>query len=74
MRLDSVSEGQKCRIKKMHITGKLMHKLLDMGFINGAVIEVVRKAPLYDPMELKIHNYLITLRKSEAASLEVDLV
>jgi len=51
-----------------------MHKLLDMGFVNGACIEVVREAPLYDPMELKIHNYLISLRKSEAKILEVELI
>ena len=74
MRLDSIKKGQKCKIKKMHGKGKLMHKLLDMGFINGADIEVLREAPLYDPMELKIQNYLISLRKSEAKILEVELI
>jgi ferrous iron transport protein A len=43
-----------------------------MGFVKGATIEVVREAPLFDPMELKIHNYHISLRKSEAKLIEVE--
>lgn len=74
MRLDCMRKGQRCRIKKMHGKGKLMHKLLDMGFVNGTEIEVLREAPLYDPMELKIQHYLISLRKSEANILEVELI
>jgi len=45
-----------------------------MGFVSGADIEVVREAPLYDPMELKIHRYLLSLRKSEACLVEVDII
>lgn len=70
-RLDAMSHGQKVKIVKIHTTGKLMHKLLDMGFVNGSDIEIVREAPLFDPMELKIHNYNISLRKSEARLIEV---
>ncbi|PIF04606.1 MAG: ferrous iron transport protein A [Arcobacter sp.] len=69
--LNFISEGQKVKISKLNATGKLMHKLLDMGFVNGAEIEVVREAPLFDPMELKIHNYNVSLRKSEATLIEV---
>lgn len=71
-RLDSVSNGDSIKIKKLHTTGKLMHKLLDMGFVNGTHIQVIREAPLFDPMELKIHNYTISLRKSEANLIEVE--
>lgn len=52
---------------------KLLQKLLDMGFVIGAEILVIREAPLFDPMELKIHNYLISLRKSEASLIKVEL-
>lgn len=45
-----------------------------MGFVNGASIEIIREAPLYDPMELKIQNYHITLRKSEAKLIEVEMI
>ena len=74
MRLDNLKQGQECKIKKNHSKGKLMHKLLDMGFVNNAKIEIIREAPLYDPMELKIQNYLVSIRKSEAKMIEVEIV
>jgi len=72
MGLDNLQSGQKAKIIKLNTEGKLLHKLLDMGFVNGANIEVVREAPLFDPMELKIQNYNISLRKSEAKLIEVE--
>ena len=73
-KLEEINSGYKAKITKLNTSGKLMQKLLDMGFITGAVVEVVREAPLYDPMELKIHNYNISLRKSEARLIEVELI
>lgn len=72
MGLDDIKSGQKAKITKINANGKLLHKLLDMGFVSGTSIEVIREAPLFDPMELKIHNYLISLRKSEATLIEVQ--
>jgi ferrous iron transport protein A len=66
--------GNNVKIVKVHTQGKLMHKLLDMGFVSGSEIEIVRVAPLNDPMELKIHNYHISLRKSEAELIEVESI
>lgn len=71
--LNSAKSNLNYNITKVNATGKLFQKLLDMGFVKGATIKVVREAPLCDPMELKIHNYLITLRKSEAELIEVEL-
>lgn len=73
-RLDTTNIGQSVKIVKIHTQGKLMHKLLDMGFVSGSKIEVIRKAPLNDPMELKIHNYHISLRQSEANLIEVEAI
>lgn len=67
-----LENGQKVKIKKLHAQGKLLHKLLDMGFVNNVEIEVVREAPLFDPMELKLHNYHLTIRKSEAELIEIE--
>lgn len=72
MHLGLIESGNLCKIKSLHAKDKLLQKLLDMGFVVGATVEVVREAPLYDPMELKIHNYLISLRKSEAELIEVE--
>lgn len=71
MRLDEASRGDKFVICELNVDGKMLYKLLDMGFVKGAVVEVLRVAPMLDPVELKIHNYLISLRKSEAALIEV---
>ena len=74
MGLDELKGGSIVRIIKLNAKGILLQKLLDMGFVNNALIEIVREAPLYDPMELKIQNYNITLRKSEAKLIEVEKV
>lgn len=72
MHLGLIESGNSCKIKALHAKDKLLQKLLDMGFVVGAQIEVIREAPLYDPLELKIHNYLVSLRKSEAELIEVE--
>lgn len=75
MRLDEVTKsGAKCKILSLEATEALRVKLLDMGFVAGACLEVVREAPLYDPMELRIHRYLLSLRKSEAHLVQVELI
>lgn len=74
MGLDEIKKGNIVKILKLNAQGRLLYKLLDMGFVNGASIEIIREAPLYDPMELKIQNYHITLRKSEATLIEVEMI
>ncbi|CAM3391164.1 MULTISPECIES: FeoA family protein [Arcobacter] len=74
MGLDEIKKGNIVKILKLNAQGRLLYKLLDMGFVNGASIEIIREAPLYDPMELKIQNYHITLRKSEAKLIEVEMI
>lgn len=70
--LACLEKGQKAKISKLNTEGKLLRKLLDMGFVNNVEIEVIREAPLFDPMELKLHNYHLTIRKSEAKLIEVE--
>ncbi|MFV7790030.1 FeoA family protein [Aliarcobacter lanthieri] len=74
MLLNEVKEKSKVKVIKLNAEGKLLYKLLDMGFVQGAILEVIREAPLYDPMELKIHNYNLTLRKSEANLIEIEII
>lgn len=73
MNLSSAQAGILYKIKELKAEGKLLQKLLDMGFINGAVVEAVRLAPLLDPIEFKIQDCLISLRKSEATLVEVEV-
>lgn len=50
---------------------KLANKLLVMGIVAGTIIEVLRIAPLGDPIKIKALGYYLSLRLSEAASVEV---
>lgn len=72
--LNKIKHTRFVKISKLNAEGLILHKLLDMGFVNGASIEIIREAPLYYPMELKIQNYHITLRKSEAELIEVEMI
>lgn len=74
MSLDEMKSGQRCRITAINAKEKLFKKLLDIGFIVGSIVEVVRTAPLLDPIELKIHNYLVALRNSGARLIEVEKI
>ena len=46
-------------------------RLLEMGLVPGTPVEVVRLAPLGDPMELRVRGYLLSVRKDEAAHVVV---
>jgi Fe2+ transport system protein FeoA len=50
----------------------LSQRLMEMGLIEGTDIEVVRLAPLGDPMEVYLHGYHLSVRKSEASRIEVE--
>ena len=50
------------------------HKLLRMGLNKGAEFRLVRKAPMGDPVEIRVNNFNLTLRKTEAEILDVETV
>ena len=49
-------------------------RLMEMGMLPGAVVEVVRLAPLGDPIDLKVRGYHLSIRKHEAGMIHVDKV
>lgn len=65
---------EKARI--INVSGKvrLRKKLLDMGILPGVLVEMVRVAPLGDPIDIKVKGYHLSLRKSEAAYISVEKV
>jgi len=64
--------GQKGRILKVPGAGAVRRRIMDMGLVKGAEIEVERVAPLGDPLEVKIKGYHLSLRKVEAAKIYVE--
>lgn len=65
--------GQKARIVRVSSQGELGRRIRDMGLVPGAEVEVVGRAPLRDPVALRLKDYTLTLRNSEADSIDVEL-
>jgi Fe2+ transport system protein FeoA len=70
--LNKLAKGKRGTIVKMNATGEIKRRLLDMGLVRGGTISVERIAPLGDPIEIKVKGYMLSLRKGEAKSIEVD--
>lgn len=69
--LSDVKQGEKVYILKVKGYGAFRKRITEMGFIQGTVVTVIKKSPLQDPIEYKLMNYHVSLRKSEAALIEV---
>jgi Fe2+ transport system protein FeoA len=72
--LNELKRGEKGKIIKISGKGSVHRRLLDMGLISGSDIEMQRVAPLGDPIEIKVKGYNLSLRKEEAASIQVEVV
>ena len=70
--LSQLSIGESGTVKKVNGTGALRRRLFDMGITPGAAIYLRKKAPFGDPIEISIRGYELTLRKSEAAQVEIE--
>ena len=73
MKLKDIEVGS--NVKVISYTTKDRHyreKLLRMGLVKGAEFSITRKAPLGDPIEIKLKGFNLTLRKAEADALEVE--
>lgn len=71
MLLSELKTGEKGVIVKVNGSGAFRKRILEMGFIKGKVIKVILNAPLKDPIKYKIMDYEVSLRRSEAALIEV---
>ncbi len=72
MKLSQVPKGKKCRIKKLDFTPEMKRRLLELGLFPGQEIEVVQDAPFGGPVKIKIKDYCLALRRSEADYIEVE--
>lgn len=63
--------GAVCSIVRVSGNAALRKRLLDMGVIPGERVEVVKAAPLGDPIDIKVKGYHLSLRKDEAECIEV---
>ncbi|MCD8295056.1 MAG: ferrous iron transport protein A [Clostridia bacterium] len=71
--LSEFTVGESGTIKKVSGEGRIRRRLFDMGVTPGADVTMRKKAPLGDPIEVTLRGYELTLRKVEAACVEVEL-
>ncbi len=70
--LSELLVGEKGTVRAVRGEGALRRRLFDMGITPGAEIYLRKKAPLGDPMEISLRGYELTLRKAEAAQVEME--
>lgn len=71
LRLSEIPTGEECVIVKVHGHGSFRNRIVEMGFVKGEKVLVVKNAPLHDPIEYKLMESHISLRRSEARLIEV---
>lgn len=73
-KLSELKEGQKCKVLKVSSKGAIRRRIMEMGITPGAEILVKGFAPLGDPMEFGIKGYSLSMRKSEASDIIVEMI
>ncbi len=72
-KLNEFVPGERGVVKRVEGEGKLRRRLFDMGVTPGAEILLRKLAPLGDPLEVNLRGYELTLRKSEAACVVMEM-
>lgn len=73
-KLSELKVGQKCKVVKVSSKGAIRRRIMEMGITPGSEIMVKGFAPLGDPMEFGIKGYRLSLRKSEASDVIVEMI
>lgn len=63
--------GETVRVAKLHGEGAIKRRIMDMGITKGTEIKLEKLAPLGDPIEVKVRDYQLSIRKSDAALIEI---
>lgn len=63
--------GDTVTVGKLHGTGTVKRRIMDMGITKGVTVHILRVAPLGDPIEVNVRGYALSLRKADADLIEV---
>lgn len=64
--------GETTKVKKLYGDGAVKRRIMDMGITKGVEIYLRKVAPLGDPIEVKVRNYELSIRKEDAKLIEVE--
>ena len=71
LKLSDIPTSKECVVVKVHGHGSFRNRIVEMGFVKGVHVKVIKNAPLHDPIEYELLNSHISLRRSEAELIEV---
>ena len=70
--LKEVKIGETVKVLKINGEGALKRRIMDMGITRGVEIYVRKVAPLGDPLEITVRGYELSIRKADAAMIDVE--
>lgn len=73
IKIRNMHVNQEGTISSVKVGGELGRRIRDMGLVPGTEIKIQGRAPLYDPVALRIKGFTLTLRNSEADHIEVEV-
>ena len=71
MTLDKLETGRTAKVVRLNGEGAVKRRIMDMGITKGAEVTVRKVAPLGDPIEITVRGYELSIRKDEAAKVEL---
>ena len=74
MTLDQLAAGQRARIDELLGDDAILQRLMEMGLLEETEIEVLCFAPFGDPIEIRLQDYRLSLRRAEAARIRVTVL
>ena len=72
MTLGELRPGEKAKVVSIGTTGVMRQRILYMGVTPNVQVQLIKIAPLGDPVEITVRGYQLSLRKSEAALIQVQ--
>ena len=70
--LADLKPGERARVAAVGGESDAARRLMDLGLIRGTTVEVVRTAPLGDPIEVRLRGFMLSLRRAEAEHITVE--
>jgi ferrous iron transport protein A len=72
--LTELSPGHKAKVSEIRVPSDAQSRLMEMGLLTGTEVELIRFAPLGDPVEIKVRGYNLSLRRHEADQILVHTI
>ena len=71
-KLGELAAGARAVVRRVSGEPELLHRLMELGFVPGTTVTLVRRAPMGDPIELRLRGTHFSIRNSEADRIDVD--